>query len=58
MDVSRRSFLGGMAAAPFANVCILEGRKGLKWDPAAERFVDPTLNRHLSCEYHNGWKLA
>lgn len=44
--------------ALLANVCILEGRKGLKWDPAAERFVDPALNRHLSCEYHNGWKLA
>lgn len=44
--------------ALLANICITEGRKGLKWDPVAEKFADPTLNRHLSCEYHNGWKLV
>ncbi|MDO5317018.1 MAG: Gfo/Idh/MocA family oxidoreductase [bacterium] len=44
--------------ALLANICIVEGRKGLKWDPVAEKFADPTLNRHLSCEYHNGWKLV
>ncbi len=41
-----------------ANVCVTLGLKGLKWDPAAEKLVDPALNRHLSRDYHNGWKLV
>lgn len=46
-----------ITTAHLANLCITQGWKGVKWDPVAERFPDASLNRHLSVEYHNGWKL-
>ena len=35
--------------------------KGLRWDPAAERFTGAyadEANRFLEKEYHNGWELG
>ena len=49
MTVSRRGFLGGLAAAPLSCRMVSDWR---------DVIADPTLNRHLSCEYHNGWKLV
>lgn len=43
--------------AHLANTCIARGLSGLKWDPIAERFVDPALASCLSVPYLNGWKL-
>ena len=47
--------------AHIANICIRLQLKGLRWDPAAERFTGAyadEANRFIEKEYHNGWELG
>jgi predicted dehydrogenase len=53
VDVAHRS----ITPAHLGNIAMLVGRK-LRWDPAAERFIDDALaNRYLSRAYRSPWTL-
>ena len=54
MNISRRKFIGGASASLFICGCQAKGPRKFA---ANERVNVGIIDRFLSCEYHNGWRL-